>query len=372
METTAIQEVKLYNIKLPLNMQYENSLGVKEDVNSVVIMITTDNGMVGFSSLEPDTPNYSEEAWYNVQPLIENEFIRLIKGEDPFASEVISRRLNDSVFGHLMSKALVETALLDLKGKIVSKPAYELLGGRVNRNLGIVGWVGIGRLESTLGEIERFLSQGYRCIKVKIGPDVDKDVLTLSEIRKKMGYEFRLRIDANQSLTRSSSMKLIEKISRLDIDILEQPVNRLDADSMRFLNRMSPIPIMADESVVTKQDMLRIIELEMASVVKVKVMRNGGVSETRKILAVAEAGGIDCVIGNGFSSSLGTMVEATVAATTAWISRENEFVGPLKLKRDLVREKPEFSKGMIKLRNGPGFGYTVEDLVPELQSSLNR
>jgi L-alanine-DL-glutamate epimerase-like enolase superfamily enzyme len=370
MESTIITGVNVYSMKLELNSKYENSLGVKDKVDSVLLFLRTDSGLYGFSSIEPDLPSYSEETFYNIKSTVENEFVPLIKGQDPMHSATIMNRLGRSVYGHYMSKSLVESALLDLKGKILGLSVLNMLGGPVHDNMKVIGWVGIGRIEDISNQVKRMLSDNFSTIKLKIGPDVEKNTSILSAIRKEFGYDFSIRADANQSMNRSSAMKFIESATHFELKLIEQPVDRMDIDSMAFLSKRSSIPIMADESAVTRQDILRLIQREAASIVKLKVMRNGGVSETLKMIAVAEAGGIDCVIGNGFSSSLGTQIEATVALASPSLSSEHEFVGPLKLKYDIVKEKSEYIHNVLRFRNGPGFGYNFEDLTDTVRSSI--
>ncbi|MGC8515631.1 MAG: mandelate racemase/muconate lactonizing enzyme family protein [Thermoplasmata archaeon] len=370
MESTRITGVNVFTMKLELNSKYENSLGVKDRVGSVLLYLKTDSDVIGFSSIEPDSPSYSEETFYNIKSTVENEFVPLIKGQDPMDTAAIMNRIGKSVYGHYMSKSLVESALLDLKGKILRLSVLNMLGGPVRDNLKVIGWVGIGRIEDISNQIEKTLSDGFSTIKLKIGPEVEKNSSILSAIRKDFGYDFSIRVDANQSMNRSSAMKFIERAAHFELDLIEQPVNRMDIDSMAFLSKRSFIPIMADESAVTRQDILHLIQREAASIVKLKVMRNGGVSETLKMIAVAEAGGIDCIIGNGFSSSVGTQIEATVALASPSLSKEHEFVGPLKLKYDVVKEKSEYIRNVLKFRKGPGFGYDSEDLTKTVRSSI--
>ena len=370
MDGVNISSVNVTTVDLPLNGKYENSLGVKDKVSSVVLALKTEGGVYGLSSVEPDHPRYSEEIFYNIRDIVKIEFAPLLTGEDPFDIRAIMNRVNSSVYGHYMSKALVETALLDLRAKLLGQSVQKMMGGKVHDNLSVIGWIGLGKVDVIKDKLNSMLSEGFKCIKIKIGPEIEYDLSMLKAIRKEFGYDFAIRVDANQCLSRSSALRFIEGVGPLELEHIEQPVNRLDLSSLSFLSKKSSIPIMADESVVTRQDLLRLIEEEAASIVKLKVMRSGGILETLKMISLAETSGIDCTIGNGFSSSIGTQIEATVASISTSLASAHEFVGPLKLKDDIVRHKIEYNKGVLKFRTGPGFGYEVEDLSEDLKHRI--
>ena len=121
------------------------------------------------------------------------------------------------------------------------------------------------------------------------------------------------------------------------------------------------IPIMADESVLDHASLIRIVKADAADIVKVKVMKQGGVLNTRRMIATAEAAGIRCVVGHGFGLGPHTMAEIMVAATSNNVLDGLECVGPLKTRDDVVTEKLDLSTGSLALPGGPGLGVTLDD-----------
>src|SRR5690606_38246492 len=95
----------------------------------------------------------------------------------------------------------------------------------------------------------------------------------------------------------------------------------------------------ADESVFDHPSLIRVIEAGAADIVKVKVMKQGGILATRQMIATAEAAGIRCVVGHGFGLGINTMAEIMVAATSDNVIDGLECVGPLKTSDDVVSEK---------------------------------
>lgn len=357
-----ITDAKIRVYDLPLKTTYKNSLASKVRQKSIILMVSTEDGNVGISSIEPDTPNYSEETWYEICEIASREFFPIIKSEDIIDIPSLCVRMERKVYGHLMSKSLVETALYDLIAKTQNISVSKMMGSDNLHPIPLIGWIGLGSKEQRLEETRAWLNQGFECIKYKISSDISDFAHLISEVRKQFGYGFSIRIDANQGLTEKLAMDLIASIERYDISLLEQPIQRDDIQGMATITKGSGIPIMADESAYSFNAVKNLIWANACNVVKIKVMRSGGINEAMKIASLAESNGIKCVIGNGFSTSLGTSIEANfyLGTPTLWKYPEMkyaEFVGPLKLREDIVRSRIKIENGMLIPRMGSGFGY---------------
>jgi muconate cycloisomerase len=113
--------------------------------------------------------------------------------------------------------------------------------------------------------------------------------------------------------------------------------------------------------VLDHASLIRIIQAQAADIVKVKVMKQGGFLNTRRMIATAEAAGIRCVVGHGFGLGVNTIAEIMLAATSANVLDGLECVGPLKTADDIVTHKLDLSSGSIALPAGPGLGVTLDD-----------
>ncbi len=358
-----ITKTEIRVVDLPLRKAFRNSLATKDFQKSLLLIISTDEGITGISSIEPDTPNYSEETWYGIKETVEREFAPILLSEDPMDINGVNARMEEKVYGHLMSKSLVETALYDLCAKKRETSVYRLIGGTSSRKIPVIGWVGISDAQQRTAEARQFLDDGFGCIKFKISSDVGDTVDFLSAVRRDLGSGFEIRLDANQSLNEKNAKKLISRIDRYEISLLEQPINRDDLEGMASITHDSTIPIMADESANSLMAVRNLIWTEACDIVKVKVMRSGGIDATRRIISMAKANGIGCVIGNGFSTSLGTSIEASVYLASDNLEKHAEFVGPLKMKEDYVANPLRIEQGHLIPNEGHGFGYEHKDLL---------
>jgi muconate cycloisomerase len=144
------------------------------------------------------------------------------------------------------------------------------------------------------------------------------------------------------------------------VELFEQPIDRKDLDGLATIRRRIGVPIMADESVEGPASVIALIRHEAADLVKVKVMKQGGLLDTIETVDVASAAGLRVVIGHGFGLWLSTMAEAVVAAACPAIIEGIESVGPLKMRGDVIADPPAIADGEIALGDTPGLG-----LVPD-------
>ncbi|HSN40000.1 MAG TPA: enolase C-terminal domain-like protein, partial [Burkholderiales bacterium] len=176
--------------------------------------------------------------------------------------------------------------------------------------------------------------------------------------------DFQLRIDANAGYDADTSIKLAKMMAPYKLQLFEQPVPADDIAGMARVRREANavgVPIMADESVLDHASLIRIIKADAADIVKVKVMKQGGFLNTRRMIATAEAAGVRCVVGHGFGLGVNTMAEIMLAATSQNVIDGLECVGPLKTRDDIVTHKLDLNAGSLPLPGGPGLGVTLDE-----------
>jgi L-Ala-D/L-Glu epimerase / N-acetyl-D-glutamate racemase len=117
---------------------------------------------------------------------------------------------------------------------------------------------------------------------------------------------------------------------------------------------------MADESVVGPASLVEIIRREAADIVKLKIMKQGGLTRMIAMVQIAAAAGLGVVIGHGFGLALSTLAEATVAAVCPAVLDGCEAVGPLKMAADVVSEPAVLDRGVFRLGERPGFGVEID------------
>lgn len=358
-----IERVEVFGVAMPLVGEYKNAYLSKSVVKSAVVRITASGGAVGYGNIDP-TPGYSKESIDDSLRMLETRLAGLVMGMDPANVHMVLAKMESAVDGYLDAKAAIEMACVDLSARVAGMPVYTYLGGAVKDRLQFNAWIGILPPDEAAKETLQWKTQGFRSAKIKVGGNIEADRDRVKAIREAVGADFNLRIDANAGYDADTSIKLAGMVAPFNLQLFEQPVPADDIAGMARVRKAANavgVPIMADESVLDHASLIHIIRMDAADIVKVKVMKQGGFLNTRRMIATAEAAGIRCVVGHGFGLGVNTMCEIMLAATSANVIDGLECVGPLKTRDDIVTHKLDLTKGSIALPAGPGLGVTLDD-----------
>jgi len=260
----------------------------------------------------------------------------------------------------LYAQAAVEMALVDLNARALGVPAHRLLGGAVRDALLLNGWIGIEEPETAAEIAIDFWQRGYRSAKVKVGSRVEADRDRVAAVRA-AAPDMHIRVDGNEGYDADTAIRLARAIAPYRIALLEQPVPRKDLEGLARVRRAIDIPVMADEAIEGLDTLVSVIRLEAADIVKVKVMKQGGLLRCLRAIDMAEAAGIRCVVGHGFGLALNTLAELHVAAASGNVLDGCECVGPTKLTADVVKDPVIMESGRIEVPGGPGLGATLDE-----------
>lgn len=374
-----IERVEVFGVAVPLIGEYKTAHSSKSVQRSAVIRVTGSNGEVGLGNVDP-SPGYSKDTIGATLSVLKTTLAPLITGMDPANIHALMLRMDASVLGYLDAKAAIEMACLDLAARTCGVPLHSYLGGAVKKILHFNAWIGIVSPGAAAAEAVKWQQRGFKSAKIKVGGGIHADHDRIKAIREAVGADFQLRIDANAGYDADTSIELARMVEPYHLQLFEQPVPAEDLAGMARVRRKARgVPIMADESVLDHASLIRIIQAEAADMVKVKVMKQGGLLNTRRMIATAEAAGICCVIGHGFGLGVNTMAEIMVAATSCNVIEGIECVGPLKTADDIVINKLDLCGGSIVLPQGPGLNVTLSpekleryrfDADPEFENNV--
>jgi L-alanine-DL-glutamate epimerase-like enolase superfamily enzyme len=345
-----------------------SSLGSHLVGQYVLIRIGDDDGRVGLGEASV-TCIWSGETQAGVLALFEQEIKPILLGADPFDSEWIMRRLDRAIHANSFAKAAVEMALLDLQGKTLCVPVYNLLGGR-DADAAARGV----RLKFVIGAVEpdvaaeralRMTQRGWTCIKVKVGRHAhpQADVERLRSVRQAIGPDVMLTVDANGGYTVEQAVWAAARFEPLDVALFEQPTKRGDHVAMAAVRRRTSIPVMADESVFTPLDALEVIRHEAADVLSLYPGKHGGIRPTQTIAKMAESAGMVCTIGSNLEREVATAAMAHVTVATPNLVCERfpgDLIGPLYFDSPLCKTPLRYAADRLFVPEGPGLGVNIE------------
>lgn len=344
---------------------------------SVVVILETNKGIQGVGEARV-MRNWGGDygRYYGETPEIAAMVIRqylspLIVGADPFSIEDLSQKLDGAIKGYPYTKAAINMALYDIKGKALGIPVYELLGGKVQERIPLMHSIGIMTPEQAEEEATRVVEDGIRFIKIKVGIDLESDLKTVEAVRRAVGSDVILTVDANQGYRiAKKAIPAIREMERYGIAIVEQPVEGLE--EMKKVTASTDVRVMADESCWNERDALLISHLQAADCLSNYVAKAGGISGAVRVAAVARAANLDFnlngsgELGIGNAASVQTLAAlpptgiGSVLPLTAPSGLAQTATGCRTYLDDIVKEAYEYDRGSILVPDRPGLGMTID------------
>jgi L-alanine-DL-glutamate epimerase-like enolase superfamily enzyme len=321
---------------------------------NVFIRLETSTGKAGFGCAAPD-PVVTGETGAGTLTAVDQVIRPLILGRDPLRITAILENLRRHLKRRSAALAMVDMALRDLLGKIAGLPLYQLLGA-FRRSMVTSVTIGILPPEETLAQARGYLRRGFRVLKIKGGLDVETDIEKVCKLRELCGAGIGLRFDANQGYSADEALKFVRGVRGAGLELLEQPTVRDNFQLLGSITRQVAIPVMADESLLSVQDVFRLAKHNLVDMVNIKLMKTGGISNARRINAIARAANIDAMVGCMDESAL-----AIAAGLHFTLSSPNVTHADLDGHLDLVNDPAD---GAVILKAGrlyptgrPGLGF---------------
>lgn len=357
-----IQQIEVYPVTLRYKEPFRIAPGASIETHNVVVKIVTDYGVVGWGESSPSKRVTGETAETVVKTL--DKVAPKLIGMCPLRIEKDVEVMDTIVEGNPAAKAAIDTALHDILGKTAYKPLFRLMGGYRTEVLTDIT-LGIKPPREMAKDAAKAVKRGFKALKVKVGVSPTEDIERVKLIRKTVGDDVQIRIDANQGWTPKQAIEALNKIEKFDIQFAEQPVSAEDIKGLVKVRKESPIPIMADESVHSPRDALSLIQAGAVDLINIKLMKSGGILKGRKIAEVAEAAGVPCMIGCMGESEIGIAAGAHLAAAVKNIQYA-DLDSDILLKDRLVKEGGTRVKDSMRVfpkQNGLGVKEVNEQLL---------
>lgn len=201
------------------------------------------------------------------------------------------------------------------------------------------------------------INRGYDTLKVKVGVNPQLDVERLTAIRNAIGIRAKLRIDANQAWKPQEAVRILNKMQEqgLDIELVEQPVIAHDIEGLKYVKERSYIPVLADESVFSPLDAMKIIQTGAADLINIKLMKCGGITPALKIADAASIMGVECMLGCMLEAKVSVNAAVHVACARSIITKI-DLDGPVLCSEDPIIGGSVFNEKDITVSKEPGLG----------------
>ncbi|MGI6563380.1 MAG: galactonate dehydratase [Clostridia bacterium] len=202
--------------------------------------------------------------------------------------------------GPVLTSALsgIDQALWDIKGKYYNMPIYEMLGGKVRDKMRVYRWIGGDRPDNVAEEAQKAYKEGYNAVKMN-GTDntewidsfekVEGCVKRVAAIREKMGYKLDIAVDFHGRIHKAMARILMKELEPFHLMFIEEPVLIENYEAFKDLRNHTVTPIATGERNYTRWDFKKMLQDGYVDIIQPDLSHAGGISEVRKIAAMAEA-----------------------------------------------------------------------------------
>lgn len=309
-----ITKIQIAKLRIPLIRPFITALRRTEHVEDIVVMIETDNGIVGYGSAAstPVITGDSQESIIGAMQIIGNKLL----GLDVSNFESILLLIQNAMVNNTSAKGALDIAIHDLIAQKLQIPLYKFLGGG-KPEIKTLTTVSVKDADEMVLDAKLFVSQGFETLKIKVGQDPLEDIERLRKIRAAVGNKINIVSDANQGWDSKSALSIIDTLvkNNLDIAMVEQPCKAWDLENLKFVRDNSVLPVFADESAFNVRDVTNIIANRIADGINIKLMKSGGIYQARAIYDLATMHNIPCMAGCMLESPIGLAAMASFVAS---------------------------------------------------------
>ena len=298
--STTITKIDIYRFSIPME-PFTIATGTMDHAQNVFIRVHTEAGFygVGECSAFPMIVGETQDTCL----IMAQEFARLWAGKDALDITGRLQQLHSFTAGNTTIKSAFDMALYDIAAKNAGLPLYKFLSGQ-KRSVETDITVGIAGADQMAQKALQFKRSGASVLKVKLGKKAEDDVERIKQIREAVGPDLKIRIDANQGWSFDDAVFALQALGEFDIEFCEQPIRTWYDDRLPELMRLSPVKIMADESVYNHHDARKQIESGSCHYINIKLAKSGGIFEAKQIHDFAASKGIACMMGGMLESRI--------------------------------------------------------------------
>lgn len=366
-----VVRVEAIPLLAPLERPWRTGVATFTAFSTTLVRIETDDGIVGHGEC---LARYRPRAWAD---LVNGVLGPLVVGADPFDVEHLWERMyrsQGSFSGHsrgvvLEALAGVDIALWDVMGKATGRSVAHLLGGTATTVDAYASSVTINEPAVMAAQAAGYVEAGFRALKVKIGRDPATEAHVLGEIRQAVGDDITIYVDANGAYSFPEALRVARVLEEHGIGWFEEPVRTEDRASYTKLRAHTRLALAAGEGEFTRWGMHELLRTEAIDVIQPDVARSGGITETRKLWALATLFHARYAPHVGASGAVCAAASVHLAASAPNFLTYECSVPANPLRDDLVLDPVGHARsvrdGRIPVPTRPGLGIEIDPAVVE-------
>jgi L-Ala-D/L-Glu epimerase len=319
--------------------------GKLEALEHVLVRAETNEGHIGYAEA-PARPTIYGETPQSIEGIINQYLAPKLIGID-IDNKVELWNVLHSVANNHTAKGALDIALCEVRAQSHGTTLFETMKGSQEK-IRVSFILGISDLATMTQEARAIFDAGVSVFKIKIGRNAKHDEQIVRALRHEFsGTDVLLYADANEGLSVDTAAKDLERLVKLGLAYVEEPLPVHLIKARATLKRNNILPIIADDSCFTLNDLERELEFDTFDILNIKTARTGFTESTR-MLGLAKNANKGVMIGSQAGSGLGTF-HAALFASKEGVTHPSELSFTLKLLEDILEEPIKFEKGYVGL-----------------------
>ena len=352
-----VVRARLHRVRMPLVHEFQTSSHRKAFLDHILVELEDASGAVGWGEIASSSdPYYAPETVETCWHMLKDFLLPGLLGH-PWEHPSEVAQTWAKVRGNRFARAGPEMACWDLYARARGEPLAKALGGTQRS---IQSGVSLGiepTVEGLLEQAEQYRAQGYKRIKVKIGPG--RDVAYLSAVRARWP-DLPLMADANSAyrLDEPAHVAALEALDDLGLMMIEQPLADDDIVDHARLQQRLKTPICLDESIHSAEDARKALDLGSCRVVNVKVSRLGGLGEAKRVHDLCLARGVPVWCGGMHEFGVGRAANVAISSLPGFTLPGDVSGSDRAYREDIVNPPIRAVDGAIPVPwDRPGLGF---------------
>jgi L-alanine-DL-glutamate epimerase-like enolase superfamily enzyme len=370
------RDLKITGVEIIQLGEPDNKVRALWASNTILLRLTTSNGEVGYGEAVPTL---------RVQPVIHalHEVERIYKGRDPLNVEANAHEWRKQDFyisaslESVSAASAFDIACWDIIGKHYGAPVHRLLGGEFRKRIPLYanGWYkGCVKPEDFAKSAKKWFGKGYRALKFDpFGTHydyIDERGLRMAHervraVRDATEGKAQLLIEHHGRFNPNSAIMIAKRLREFDPLFFEEPIHPENVEGLRKYRAQTDVRIAVGERVLTKELATYLMSNHLTDFLQVDLLNFGGITEAKKVCAIAEALGVEMAFHNAFGPIHNAATLQVDASIPNLLLQESFYESFPQWKKDLVGSEPLIEGGYSAVPTKPGLGVDIDEEVIE-------
>ena len=358
-----ITEIQIYRHDLPVkNGPYRMANALVWSLDTTIVKIVTDSGLVGWGETCPVGPTYQPHHAAGARAAL-MEMAQGLIGVDPTQIGLLHRKMDSLLNGHGYAKAAIDIAAHDLAGKAYGVRVADLLGGAVTDRVPSYYASGVGEPDEIARIAAEKLAEGYPRMQVKVGGrPVEVDIAVVRKVWEVLrGTGMRLAVDANRGLPTRDALRLSRECPEIPF-IMEQPCNTME--EIAAIRGQLHHAVYVDENGTDLNAVLRAVGAGLCDGFGMKVTRIGGLRPMATFRDICEVRAMPHTCDDAWGGDIIAAACTHIGATVQPRLNEGVWLAAPYIAGNFDAENGvNIVGGHIALPKGPGLGITPDETL---------